>query len=176
MQNTAIHTLSLFILTNWGQLPAWTIHTVPVCTQATITVSHNEQKSRLNITHCLEINIKGCVLSNGLVSIFFLSNVLWKILPNCSIKCQPQFEEVGMGHNQITHNGHKELNYRQKDVRPGVLAGNSICQHCIHSKIQNEPQRGYKETNVVHFSHCCRLNFDKPCDALFVEVVQLKVV
>ena len=57
-----------------------------------------------------------------------------------------------------------------------LLARNYICQHCIHSKLQTEPQRGYKETNVVHFSHYYRLNFNKPCDTLFVEVVQLKVV
>ena len=46
----------------------------------------------------------------------------------------------------------------------------------MSSKLHNEPQRGYKETNVVHFYHCYRLNFDKPYDTLFVEVVQLKVV
>ena len=55
-----------------------------------------------------------------------------------------------------------------------LLARNYICQHCIHSKLKNEPQRGYKETNVVHFSHCYRLNFDKPCETLFVEVVPIK--
>ena len=46
----------------------------------------------------------------------------------------------------------------------------------VHSRVQYEPLRGYKETDVVHFSHCYRLNFYKPCDTLFVEAVQLKVV
>ena len=81
------------------------------------------------------------------------------------------------------HSSSYQFIYRVRTIRPGflagklcLLAGNSIYQHCIHSKLQNEPQRGYKETNVVHFSHCYRLNFDKPYDTLFIEAVQLKLV
>ena len=70
-----------------------------------------------------------------------------------------------------------------RTIRPGFLAGNSVFWRetpsvnivSIASYKMNH-NAADKETNVVHFSHCYRLNFYKPYDTLFVEVVQLKVV
>ena len=141
----------------------WTLaHHLPYMLVQQLWTFNSCQLSTVSVNNC-EVWSYLCIYLNGIHS---------DLLLGCTLLIGIQGAHSSLGSRVHTPHwdlgAHSSLGSRvQKDVRPGFLAGNSICQHCIHSKLQNEPQRGYKETNVVHFSHCYRLNFDKPCDALF---------